>query len=211
MEAVIIAGGKAPSAKLLHEYINNHSYIICADSGADCIYKAGYAPDILLGDFDSIDKKVLHYFKSKNSITKTFPPEKDFTDTEAALLEAVRQKPSEIVFLGCTGTRLDHVMANLGLLKRCLDKNIKASIVDENNIITLHNEDFIIRGNFGETFSLHAFGNNVKSLSIESAKYELNNYDLAFGDPRTVSNEFLNSEVHITFKSGILILFRVKD
>lgn len=211
MEVVIISGGKAPTAKLLEKYINKDSYVICADSGANSMYKYGYVPNLILGDFDSIDDGVLSYFKNKDCIINIFPAEKDFTDTEAALEETIKLSPSKIVFLGCIGTRLDHVIANLGMLKRCLELNISACIVDENNIITLHDKNFIMEGRLGETFSLHSFGSEVKNLSIKGAKYRLDNYNLCFGDPRTVSNEFLNNEVNITFKSGIIMLFKVND
>lgn len=211
MKAVIVSGGKSPSEDILKKCIDKQGYVICADSGADCLFKYGYIPNVILGDFDSIDKKVLNYFSNKGCPIHKYKPEKDFTDTEAALNMALKLSADEIIFLGCTGSRLDHVFANFGLLKRCLLQNIKARIVDEHNCITMHNKSFEMEGSFGQTFSLHCFGENVKNLSIIGAKYPLHNYDLSAGDPRTVSNEFLNGKVSIQFESGIIMLFRVKD
>lgn len=211
MRVVIVSGGRAPSENILKRYTDEKSYIICADSGANCLYKYGIVPNIVLGDFDSINKEVLSYFINKKCKIAEYQAEKDFTDTEAAFNEALKCEPSEIIFLGCTGSRLDHALANLGLLNRCLSLNIKASIVDENNRITLHNKSFEVEGNLGETFSLQCFGETVKNLSILGAKYPLYNYDLSFGDPRTVSNEFLNGKASIQFDSGIIMLLRVND
>ena len=39
---------------------------------------------------------------------RRFPVQKDFTDAEAALKEAVARKNTEITVLGATGGRLDH-------------------------------------------------------------------------------------------------------
>ncbi|HCQ89985.1 MAG TPA: thiamine diphosphokinase, partial [Clostridium sp.] len=143
-----ISGGKAPSEEILNIYIEKGYEIIAADSGANCLYKYRIIPKILLGDFDSIDKEVLNYFKDKTEIL-TVPSEKDFTDTELALNMAIDLKAEDIVFLGCTGSRMDHFLGNLCVLYKALEKNIKASIVDENNSITMINTPTIIRGKKG--------------------------------------------------------------
>ena len=211
MKAVIVSGGKSPTEKILREYIEKESYIICADSGANCLYEYNIIPNIILGDFDSIDTKVLKYFTESGCIIDKFPAEKDFTDTEAAVAVALTEKVNEIIFLGCTGSRIDHMLANIGLLHRCLIENIDAFIVDENNIISLHNKNFYVEGEFGDTFSLNCFGSVVSNLCIMGAKYQLNNYNLTFGDPRTVSNELIHDKVYISFDKGIVILIRAKD
>ena len=59
--------------------------------------------------------------------------------------------------------------------------------------------------------SLTAFGDTVMGLSIIDAKYLLKDYDLQFGDSRTVSNEFLDKDVTVKFKSGILLVMITSD
>lgn len=68
MKAIIIAGGKAPSKELLKEEMKDYSYIICADSGANCLYEYGITPDFILGDMDSIDKKLFLILKKREYI-----------------------------------------------------------------------------------------------------------------------------------------------
>lgn len=211
MKVIIVSGGKPPKEQTLRSYLNNESYIISADSGANTLHKYSIVPNIILGDFDSIHSNVLNHFQKVGCKTISYPAEKNFTDTEAAIEEAIKLNPQEILLFGCTGSRLDHTLANLGLLYKCLNNSIKARIIDENNVISLHHKDFEIKGRRGELFSLQAFGHVVNNLSILKAKYELYNYDLKFGDPRTVSNELLDDTVSITFKSGLLILIRSKD
>lgn len=211
MRVVVVSGGKPPEEQNLRNYLNEENYIICADSGANILYKYNILPNMILGDFDSINNIVFNYFKRKGCKIISYPSEKNFTDTEAAIVEAFKLNPQEILLFGCTGSRLDHTLANLGLLYKCLKNNINAFIIDENNIISLHDKDFEIKGKMGELFSLQAFGDEVNNLSIIKAKYELHNYDLKFGDPRTVSNELLDVTVFVTFKKGILILIRAKD
>ena len=211
MKVLIVCGGKKPSKEILKQYINDDTYIICADSGANCLYEYEITPNMLLGDFDSIKEEVLSYYISKDIETCKFPAEKNFTDTEAALSEAILKKPKEIFFFGATGSRLDHLLANIGLLYKCFQSGIKGHIIDDNNEVTIYDRAFYIEGKEGQLFSLVAFGAEVKALNIEGAKYPLKNYNLSFGDPRTVSNEIAKSKVHITFDSGVIILIKSKD
>lgn len=210
MKYIIVSGGTPPSYRLLKRYIDDGYNVIAADSGANVLYTNKIIPKFLIGDFDSIDKEVLEYFKGKVDIEK-YPPEKDYTDTELALLKAIENGATEVIFLGCTGSRLDHVIGNMCVLYKAINKGLKAYIVDDNNKITIITKSSKIIGCKGEGFSLFAYNEEVKNLKIEGSKYNLDNYNLKVGDNLTVSNEFLENEVYLKFNSGSLILIRAID
>lgn len=211
MRVLIVSGGLEPSLSLLKEEIEISDKIICADSGANCFYKYKLMPDYLLGDFDSIDKRVLDYFSGEECNTVKFPPEKDYTDTELAMNLAMDLGAEEIVFLGCTGSRYDHFFGNLALLYKCLVNSIDAKIKDGNNVIFLTRNDITLVGEENMTFSVMPYSECVKNLSIIGAKYDLKNYDLKIGNALTISNEFKNTEVDISFDEGVLIIFYSED
>lgn len=212
MKIVIVSGGTPPSYELIREELKDSSFLICADSGGECLYKYNIIPNFLMGDFDSISREALEFFRAQeNCIVDTYPKDKDFTDTELVLNKAIDLGANEIVFLGCTGTRIDHLMGNVGMLLRCLKINVKAYIKDNNNTIEIIDKPIRIKKENGTTFSLQAYCNKIEDLNIRGAKFELNHYDLTLGDPRTISNEFLNRDVDINFKSGILLIFYSKD
>ncbi|SKA76240.1 thiamine pyrophosphokinase [Clostridium sp. USBA 49] len=211
MKAVIISGGTPPSEKLLKDELVGNYVLICADSGAKCAYEYKIIPDYIIGDFDSTDDYILKFFLNKKSIIETYPIEKDYTDTELAVIKALELKVDKIVFLGCTGTRLDHTFGNLALLYKCLDNNTEAFIKDNNNIITMVNHSVIIKGQKGDKFSIFAYNKPIINLSIFGAKYSLNKYILKIGDNVTISNEFVNNEVKIDFESGNLIIMKSID
>ena len=211
MKAVIISGGKAPSYDVLKSEIKDAALIICADKGAEVCRRYNITPSFILGDFDSLDKDVLNYYKNENKEIITYPKEKDYTDTEIAVETAIEKGADVICLLGCTGTRIDHVLGNLGLLKRCLLKGIYAYIIDDNNKITVLKEGLVIKRNEYKYFSLQSYSEEVHNLTIKGCKYELNNYNLKIGDPLTVSNEFILDEVSITFKDGFVLLIFSKD
>lgn len=212
MKIVIVSGGDSPSYELIREELKDSSFLICADSGGECLYRYKIIPNYLMGDFDSISEEALEFFREhENCIVDTYPKDKDFTDTELVLNKATDLGAKEIVFLGCTGTRIDHLMGNIGMLLECLKLNIKAYIKDNNNSIEITDKPIKIKKEKGTTFSLQAYCDKVKDLNIRGAKFELEHYDLTLGDARTISNEFLDEDVDIDFKSGILLIFYSRD
>lgn len=211
MRVIIVSGGKPPSKELLLKEIRPDTVLIAADSGANCLYDYKILPHLLLGDFDSIHKKVLDYFKKNNCILDIYPTEKDFTDTEIAVKAAINMNPSEIVLLGCTGSRVDHLLGNIGMLKICLENHVNAYMKDENNEIRLINASSSLKGTVGQIFSLQPYCDEIIDLTIEGAKYPLNNYNLKIGQSITISNEFTEPQVLIKFKSGILMIILSRD
>jgi thiamine pyrophosphokinase len=211
MKAVIFCGGKAPSKSLVEEELQDAKIIICADGGANYLYHYNIIPHILVGDFDSIKPEILDYYKNHTKDILTYPVEKDDTDSEIALEKAFELGAEQVVFLGCTGSRIDHVFGNLGLLRRCLEAGVKAFIKDDNNSIFLIDNCISLKGEQGSYFSLQAYASMVKKLTIKGAKYPLFQYDLKVGDPITISNVFEVGEVEISFEEGLILVFYSKD
>jgi thiamine pyrophosphokinase len=211
MKIIIISGGNSPSKELLMKEITEDTFLIGADSGADCLYDYNIKPDLLVGDFDSINKNVFKYYEKSDCIIDIYPTEKDSTDTEIAVQKALSMNPSEIVFLGCTGSRIDHLFGNIGMLKICLEYGVNACIKDKNNNIRLIDTPILLKGTVGDIFSVQSYGDEVVGLTIKGGKYPLNNYDLKIGESITISNEFASSEVQLEFKSGTLMVILSSD
>ena len=211
MKTVIVSGGKAPSLVLLKNELKDADTLICVDSGGNFLKDCNIIPNYLVGDFDSINKVSLEYFKNSECKILQYPKDKDFTDTELALELALKLNSDSIIFLGCTGTRIDHLFGNLGLLRICLEERVEAYIKDDNNSILLTDKPLKIVGEPGSTFSLQAFSEAVTNLTLEGSKYPLSNHKLRLGDPLTISNQFLNSEVNLEFSKGILMVLFSKD
>jgi thiamine pyrophosphokinase len=211
MKVVIVSGGNPPSLELLKEELMEPSILIGVDSGANCLFQYDIIPDYLIGDFDSIKPEALSFFNASNSIVEKHPIEKDDTDTQLALLKAAELNATTIVFLGCTGSRLDHTFGNLGLLLQCINFGMQAYIRDDKNTIWLTDKSFDISGKTSEYFSVLAYGSDVNNLTIEGAKYNLNNYILKLGSSLTISNEFVKNKVKISFSSGILMITKSFD
>ena len=214
-KAVIVSGGSIQDAfalQMLNEI--QPTYVIGVDSGLAFLYRNQVEPTHIVGDFDSVDPEVIAYYKNKTDIPiREFNPVKDATDTEIGVRLALELGADVLYLFGATGTRLDHVLANIQMLKIALDAGVKAYLVDECNRISLWNEEVTLskEESFGTYFSIFPFGDSVEKVSITGAKYPLNEYHLTNRESRCVSNEVAEEEVHITFSDGILILMETRD
>ena len=144
MKFIIITGGNI-NKEFLQRYLEKNKYdkIIAADKGLEILNKINVKPDYIIGDFDSVNKKILQQYES---IPITYlKPEKDFTDTHMALKLAMKQGANKISIIGAIGTRFDHSLANIHILKEALENNVEAENINETNKIKLINKNTIIK------------------------------------------------------------------
>lgn len=188
--------------------------VIGVDSGLSFLYRNGVPPTHIVGDFDSVQQEIIEYYKHETEVPiREFNPVKDATDTEIAVRLAVELGVDRLWIFGATGSRLDHVMANIRILKIALDHGVQAWILDETNKISLHEREIVLseKERFGTYFSLFPLGEAVPDLSIEGAKYPLSHYRMSTYESRCVSNELIGRDVRITFPEGIVVLMETRD
>ena len=85
MKTLIVTGGSL-DISWAKDFVRtiNAEYIIAADSGLKYIDELGLVPDMILGDYDSVEAGLLDKYKSTD--IKTYPREKDYTDTHIAII-----------------------------------------------------------------------------------------------------------------------------
>lgn len=211
--AVIVSGGTL-ELDVIQAQIQPTDYIIGVDRGIEFLDKHQIPMDYLVGDFDSVAPEVINRYKLENQIPiREFNPVKDASDTEIAVRLAIELGYKELLILGATGSRMDHVWANIQVLAIPFAEGVKAEIVDGVNRIRLIEKDMVIAREefYGTYFSVFALGGKVEGLTIEGAKYPLDNHELMPYDSLSVSNQIQGEKVHITHKRGYLLLMESKD
>lgn len=213
MDVLIVSGGTEPSKELLLEYKNKASFIIGVDKGCNVLYKYNITPNLIVGDFDSGDLKVVEYFKNTGIEVRKYSTHKDYTDTHLAYNIAKELGDiKKIYLLGATGTRFDHSLGNLGLFLNSLEDEIYLEIVDDNNIMFIVDKKTTIKNRENKVLSFHGLSDEVKNFTIKNAKYELERYNLKLLEPRAICNEFLDGEdVQIDFDSGKILVMLTND
>lgn len=213
MKIMLVTGGSCGREFLKNVFQEYRpDYVIGADQGLASICGAGITPDLAIGDFDSVDSKTELFYKDKVPAIRLIP-EKDFTDTHAALEKALDMNPESIVILGGTGTRLDHTMANVSLLMMACDREIPAWLVDPHNVIRVIKDAVAIRKNeqCGTYLSVMPLGDRVEGLSMRGVKYETEKITLTQGISLGVSNEIVDDTAYISIDNGYLIVMETRD
>jgi thiamine pyrophosphokinase len=216
---LILSGGKLYSDWLkqwLEE--NNAAYCIAADRGLETADSMGLDVDLILGDYDSVDKNVLDKYR-KTAEVLTYPPEKDYTDTHLAVKKAVEKIVSEglkdstsIYIAGATGTRLDHTLTNIFVLDEALRAGVSAFIIDRYNKIYIKNSAFSIKKSeqFGNYVSFIPMSEKV-TISLDGMKYPLSDFELTQGNSLCQSNEIIGDEAKIDIECGKVIVIESLD
>ena len=174
--------------------------IVCADASFEAAKRSGLTPDVIIGDFDHGEAPAAH-----NAEIITVPFEKDDTDTMLCIKYAIAHSADEILIAGGIGGRLDHTIANVQSLKYALDNGVSAILRDAENEAFLISESCSIDRKDEYYFSLFAYGEKVKGLTLKGTKYELDNGELTPSFPLGVSNEITADKAVIRFESGTLL------
>lgn len=211
MKAVIISNGEIRDYQYHKKYIDDADLVICVDGGARHLRKLGIKPHVLLGDFDSISGEDYRYYKETGVELLSFPAEKDMTDTELAVDYAMDKGCSSVVIIGGFGTRMDHSLANIFLLKKMLDKGVKGIIADELNEITLINDSIEMRREEGLKITLMPLGGKASGISTKGLYYPLENAVMEMASTRGISNEFADDWAEVTVKEGLLLVIKSRD
>lgn len=211
MRFVIVCNGTFGGEELVHKYIEEDSMLICADGGAKYFKQFGIKPSLLLGDFDSISKEELDILELEGIEILKYPIEKNYTDSELAVYEAIKRGATEIIILGGIGSRLDHSFANIHLLKIILDSGVKGIIADANNEIYVMRDEIILPRDEGYKITLLPMTEKVEGVTTYGLYYPLENATLVQGSTWGVSNEYVEDIARVTIKSGILLVFKSKD
>lgn len=216
IDTIIITGGSI-SKEFALDFLkkNEQAHLIAADKGYEFFLEAGIEPELAVGDFDSlsvIGRDALE--KAQKTEVIYLKPEKDDSDTQSAMNYAIARGAREIAILGATGSRMDHMLANLGLLMLGQEKGISVSIVDQNNYMKLIPSGTILKREeqFGGYVSFFPLGGDVEGLSLTGFKYGLSERHLRTEDSGlTVSNEIQEKEAKVTYTRGTLLMIMSRD
>ncbi len=204
---IISAAPVIDMERLKREVTEPNCLIICADNGYSHAINAGIKPDILVGDFDSIENLPCN----ENVKIITLPSKKDDTDTLFAIKIGLEKGCKDFRLYGCVGGRTDHSIANISLLYFINENGAKGSIIDPICDIELvlcgtHQ----IHGNIDDTISFLSFGKPAKGVTLFGFEYPLNNATVDITFPIGISNRLKSKDASIQIIEGDLLLFRPK-
>ncbi len=197
---LIICGGDCSSDLILKHY-RKGDCVICADSGYAYAHNAQIEPDVVIGDFDSLQGVGIPLGSIK------LPIEKDITDSEAAIIEGVRLGLTDFLILGGTGGRFEHTFANISLMAKYTNKGFSLEMVDDkHHFYCLHKGKITIDYKENQQISVFAFGEKAYGVTEKGFHYPLENYTLEPLEPLGISNDIVAEKGEISVRNGTVII-----
>ena len=219
MDALILADGDASSRRELDAawpgWDDAIGLVVAADGGARHAATLGVTIDIWVGDGDSIDPALLDALTARGVPLERSRPDKDESDTELAVLAAIRRGADGVVIVGALGgARIDHSLANIGLLALPALADRPAVLVDAAARISLIQApgpdgrpvERTLSGRAGDVVSLLPAGPGVVGVTTEGLAYPLRDEALPEGPARGLSNVRTTESASVTVRRGLLLI-----
>lgn len=186
----------------LRERPDRGDYVIAADGGYRSCVAAGIVPDLVLGDFDSMEQPDF-------ANCRRVPVEKDDTDSMLAVRAGLDHGCKVFYLYGCTGgSRLDHTVANFQLLAFLCRNGAHGYLYDERFVYTvIENESLeIFREVDWGIVSVFSMGDRASGVTLRGLQYPLERGELSVAFPLGVSNHFVEEKAGISVEQGMLLI-----
>lgn len=202
---VIVGGAGIEDYDFARSYLSDNDFLVYCDCGLKHLEELGAGPDLIVGDFDSHEKPDL------DAETIVLPPIKDDTDTVFAVKEALNRGFEDFLLLGVVGARLDHTLGNVSILLMLDSMGKHAKIADDYSEMEIVSSGEAEVGDEWSYFSLLNISGEAEEISVENAKYELQDAEIDCEWQYGVSNEPLPGKTaRIRVGKGRLLLVRIR-
>ena len=218
MRCVIVTGGPLPdeASDVIRGFVTDpDTRLIACDSGCDYLSRISIVPSVVIGDMDSISDSGLEFISANNIHVEKYPVEKDWTDTEIALMKT--DCTDEVILICPVTGRIDHVIANLQLMLNLRSEG--RSIFASDGISFC----YPLAGSDGDSVDIDIkdmqkplsvslvpwdFAVPVKGVSTNGLYYALDNQDLTAGKTLSFSNHPRKGarSIAVSIKSGMLLV-----
>lgn len=219
MDALILADGDGPSRSELDRawpgWDSRVGLVVAADGGARLAGPLGVRIDRWVGDGDSLGPEALDALVAAGVPIERAPQDKDESDTELAVVAALREGVEGVVIVGgLGGRRIDHALANIGLLAMPELIGHEAVILDGRSRLSLLRAPDpaglpatrALPGPVGATISLLPLGPGVEGVTTNGLAYPLDDEPLPPGGARGLSNVRREPDARVELRAGLLVV-----
>ena len=214
-ELVCLGGGRTPTKDWLTQLFQQSEKggtdrpILAIDRGVNICYALKLPPVHLIGDGDSASKAAWTWAETQGAQVHSFPPKKDFTDTELTLhIAAERFARPLIILTGAFGGRLDHLMSTAAVAAHA---DISCVLADEcETLFYLHaGESLTVTCDTPpRAISLLPFTEKCTGVTTHGLYWELRDACITNRASLAISNVLARENTKKTFavsiKSGVL-------
>jgi thiamine pyrophosphokinase len=176
--------------------------VICCDAGLLAAQKMGITPDLLVGDFDSLDRP-----PPADLAVLRFPAEKDDTDSLLAVREGLRRGCRRFVLLFSLGGRLDHTLANIQTLAFLLGRGADGMLVGPfDTVRLLKNSRIELARRKGYTLSVFSYDRCARGVTLTGVQYPLTGAAVENSFPIGLANRIVEPTAGVSVEDGTLVI-----
>lgn len=191
--------------------VREGDYVIAADGGYSYCKMLKLEPDLILGDFDSVQEseaeELAGLLKLSPERIVVLPAEKDETDMLAAIHMGLEEGCREFHIYAGQGGRLEHTIANIQCLKYIKECSAVGYMLDASGMILVaQNETVSFKPQARGYLSLFSMGERAEGVTIRNMKYELDHATVTNSFPIGISNEFIGEQASVTVENGTLVI-----
>ena len=202
--ALLVANGDPQ--RNLGDLISDHDFLIAVDGGLRHLLALKRFPDLLIGDLDSITSEELQACIDHGVEILRFKAEKDESDLELALLEALKRGYSDLSITNAGGGRVDHLLGNLSLLFHPALQHAKIKMTDQSSNFYPLTQTVTLKTKSGDLISLIPWQDSAIGVTTANLAYPLDNETLLPYGTRGLSNVALGGEITVSLQSGQILL-----
>jgi thiamine pyrophosphokinase len=216
VHAILVGDGDVPTRAALDAawpgWDADADLVVAADGGATKARAAGLAPDLVVGDGDSLGPDGLAAVRAAGIPVELAAIEKDESDLELAVAAAVVRGATHLTILGALGgARFDHALANAWLLAHPALIGRVAVLLDDATRVRLLDAttapaEVRLDGAPGDLVSLFPFGVDAVGVTTTGLAYPLRDEPLRSGPARGLSNVRSGPEARVALRAGRLLI-----
>ena len=216
MRALVLADGSSVGRTDLDTawpgWDRDIALVIAADGGARLAAGLGVVVDAWVGDGDSLRELDRRDLLDRGVAVEPVSPDKDESDAELAILEAVRRGASDVTIIGALGgARLDHALANITLLAHPTLEGTGARLFSASARVTLlvggsARSACVLTGRSGDLVTLLPLGGDAGGVTVSGLRFPLVGERLVGGSTRGLSNVRTAPECVVELDSGWLLV-----
>jgi thiamine pyrophosphokinase len=208
MRVLILANGEPPSQALLARLAAEHNLFIAVDGAALKSVRLGVLPNIVSGDFDSLDLDAARAALPDAEFLPT--PDQNHTDLEKAFQIARERGASEITIAGAAGGRIDHTLGNFSRLLRWREElpDFPVVIVEDGSEVRAMAGEMTLNAELGDVISLLSYDGKAR-VSLSGVRWPLEDHLLPVGVGGLL-NEAVSPLVPIKAAGGMILVCHLR-
>ena len=208
MNVLILANGDPPSAQLLARLAASHDLFIACDGAAQKAVACAVLPDIVSGDFDSLDVEAARAALPRTEFVET--PDQNRTDLQKAVQIARERGADRLTIAGAAGGRIDHTLGNVSLLLRWAadwPEMPVAMVADSSETRALVGER-ALDTEAGDAVSLLSMDGRAR-VSVSGVRWPLADVPLPVGVGGLL-NEAVGASVTVKAEGGVILVCHLR-